>query len=92
MQARLDSAITDLDVFKEAVEACSLNVNPKTETFLSDAVLSIAMGKEASAGVPRNLPKGGTRSKTDIFRPTRITCFPPPNRGHSLFPTGSRPG
>jgi len=79
LQVSLDSAITDLDIFKEAVEACSLNVNPETETFLSDAVLSTAMGKEASAGVPRNLPKGGKRSKTDIFRPTRITCFSPPN-------------
>ncbi len=46
---------SDATVFEEAVKASSLNINAKTMAYLFDAVLSTAIDKTATDGVPRRI-------------------------------------
>lgn len=74
---------TDMSVYKEAIESCSLNINPKTAAFLFDAVLSTAMGKVATDGVPRKLgdliklepvARGKLKGPYSAYNPETCSC------------------
>ncbi len=73
----------DKHVFKEAVQACSLNVSEKAAAYLFDAVLSTAVAKTAEDGIPRrigNLIKvypvihGTVAGPYSAYDPTTCSC------------------
>lgn len=83
LHAKQTTIKADKTVFKEAVEACSLNVSAKAAAYLFDAVMSTAVSKTAEDGIPRrigNLVKvypvirGTVAGPYSAYDPTTCSC------------------
>ncbi len=83
LRAKPTSMKSDKTVFKEAVEACSLNVSAKAAAYLFDAVMSTAASKTAEDGIPRRIGnlikvypviRGTVAGPYSAYDPTTCSC------------------